>query len=193
VLLLFALGAMYFIIYYIIYYIEEHFLCFVGLKINICQRGKKLSGKKENYYEQLLEGKRIYKVKTIKQCQKKIEKIISQLKKNTCLKDEVIYELQTAANEICYNAIEHGNKFSPHKIASISYYKGESEIVILIEDQGAGFDIQDIPDPTIPENIFKARGRGIFLAQHMVDELFYSREGRRVYLIKKIKGANKEY
>lgn len=188
-LLLFAVG----VIYFIIYYIEEQFLCFAGLKTNICQKGKKLSGKKENYFEQLLEGKPIYKVKTIKQCQKKIEKIMSQLKKNTSLKDEFIYEIQTAANEICYNAIEHGNKFSPHKIASISYYKGEGEIVILIEDQGAGFNLQDIPDPTIPENIFKARGRGVFLAQHMVDELLYCREGRRVYLIKKIKSANKEY
>jgi serine/threonine-protein kinase RsbW len=154
------------------------------------QKGKELSSRDENYYEQLLKGESSYLVKTIKQCQKNIERIMSKLGKDTSVKDEFIYEMQTAANEICYNAIEHGNKFSRNKIANIKYYKGDDEIVIMIEDQGTGFNIHDIPDPTVPENIFKARGRGIFLARHMVDKLIYSKEGKRVYLIKKIKSQN---
>lgn len=144
-------------------------------------------GKKEKHYERLLAGQKVYLIKTIKQCQRKIAEIIRQLRKESSLPEDFFYELQTAANEICYNAVEHGNLCARDKFVQIKYHKGEKEIVFMVEDQGSGFNLDEIANPTLPENILKPRGRGIFLARNMLDELIFCQEGRRVYLIKRIK------
>jgi len=142
---------------------------------------------KERYYERLLAGKQVYRIKTIKHCQKKIAEIIGRLKKEFSLPEEFFYELQTAANEICYNAVEHGNRRAMDKSVQLKYCKGDEKIVIMIEDQGSGFNPDGIANPTLPENILKPRGRGIFLARNMLDELIFCCEGRKVYLVKRIK------
>jgi len=69
----------------------------------------------------------------------------------------------------------------------LKYRKGDKKIVFMIEDQGSGFNPNEIADPTLPENILKSRGRGVFLARNMLNELIFCREGRRVYLVKRIK------
>ena len=132
----------------------------------------------------------VYRVKTIKQCQKEIKRIIYQLKRGTSIEEDFFYELQTAANEVCYNAVEHGNRFSPSKFVQVRYYQEREQIVLMIQDQGTGFNPDDLADPTLQDNILKPRGRGIFLARHMVDELIFCDEGRKVFLVKKIKKPN---
>lgn len=55
-----------------------------------------------------------------------------------------------------------------------------------IEDQGAGFDIAALPDPTQPENLLRARGRGVFLIHTFMDEVEYTKPGNAVTLRKRI-------
>lgn len=55
---------------------------------------------------------------------------------------------------------------------------------VVVSDQGAGFDYQDLPDPTDPENLFLPSGRGILLARTFLDEVRYSGAGNEVTLIK---------
>jgi serine/threonine-protein kinase RsbW len=51
-----------------------------------------------------------------------------------------------------------------------------------ITDQGAGFDFENVPDPTAPENLEKPNGRGVFLMRQLADECTFSDEGRIVEL-----------
>ena len=53
---------------------------------------------------------------------------------------------------------------------------------IMIEDEGIGFDFQNLPDPTSPENLDKPSGRGIFLMKHLSDEVNFSNNGSLVEL-----------
>jgi serine/threonine-protein kinase RsbW len=53
---------------------------------------------------------------------------------------------------------------------------------LSFQDQGVGFDQNNLPDPTSPENIENPGGRGIFLMKHLADEVNFSDEGRKVEL-----------
>ena len=56
------------------------------------------------------------------------------------------------------------------------------QVRFTIEDQGPGFNHDNLPDPTAPENIENPGGRGIFLMKHLADEVSFSQEGRKVEL-----------
>jgi len=85
-----------------------------------------------------------------------------------------------AVTESVNNAIIHGNKANPQKNVNLHYYLEKKELGFVIEDQGEGFDFNTIPDPTLPENIEKLTGRGIFLMKSLADEVSFINEGRSV-------------
>jgi serine/threonine-protein kinase RsbW len=88
-----------------------------------------------------------------------------------------------SVTESVNNAIKHGNQNDNSKNVSITLSLDESQITFRVEDEGAGFDYEDLPDPTAPENIEKPGGRGIFLMKHLADEVVFSESGSIVDLI----------
>ena len=49
-----------------------------------------------------------------------------------------------------------------------------------MRDFGPGFAIDEIPDPTNPENLLKASGRGILFMRSFMDEVeWFNAPGRR--------------
>jgi len=57
--------------------------------------------------------------------------------------------------------------------------------VIVIEDEGSGFARALVPDPTLEENLEKSSGRGIHLIEAYMNEVRWSRGGRRLRMVKK--------
>jgi anti-sigma regulatory factor (Ser/Thr protein kinase) len=53
-----------------------------------------------------------------------------------------------------------------------------------IEDEGAGFDIQTLPDSTVLWNPFAPAGRGILLTRALLDEVRYNKRGNAVTVVK---------
>ncbi len=53
----------------------------------------------------------------------------------------------------------------------------------VIEDEGPGFDVSKLPDPTEPENLERPCGRGLLLMRAFMDEVRYNATGNRVTLI----------
>ncbi len=51
-----------------------------------------------------------------------------------------------------------------------------------IRDEGPGFDISSIPDPTDPENLLRPSGRGLLLMQAFVDDVEFNTKGNCVTL-----------
>lgn len=87
-----------------------------------------------------------------------------------------------ALTEATNNAIIHGNKNSSDKKTEIEYNIQDNTIAFTITDEGSGFDYNDLPDPTSPENIEKPQGRGIFLMNHLADEVSFIDPGNVVEL-----------
>jgi len=90
-----------------------------------------------------------------------------------------------ALDEAFVNAVKHGNKFDAGKTVKVSSEVSVKEARFTIEDEGEGFDVQSIPDPRNPENLFKASGRGVLFIYNIMDEVRYNERGNRLEMIKK--------
>jgi serine/threonine-protein kinase RsbW len=71
---------------------------------------------------------------------------------------------------------------NPEKSVSLALSLDDQGLKFRIQDSGTGFNYQNIPDPTMPDNIDKPAGRGIFLMKHLADEVSFQDEGRIVEL-----------
>lgn len=61
----------------------------------------------------------------------------------------------------------------------------DREVSFTIADQGPGFDVNAIPDPTDDENVMLSHGRGLFLMRSFMDEVFHNATGNQVTLVKR--------
>jgi len=109
-----------------------------------------------------------------------IERLVDDLCEKFNIQEEHYGNILIALTEAVNNAIYHGNKQDPEKKVIVKYTADEDEFQFIIEDEGPGFDFENVPDPTSPENIEKPNGRGVFLMRHLSDEISYDDEGRIV-------------
>jgi serine/threonine-protein kinase RsbW len=90
-----------------------------------------------------------------------------------------------ALDEAFVNAVKHGNKFDAAKNVRITAEVSATEARFTVEDEGEGFDVNAIPDPLDPVNLFKTSGRGVLLIHNIMDEVRYNERGNRLEMIKK--------
>lgn len=136
---------------------------------------------------------------------------------STCAADlpqPQLVELSLALREVVLNAVEHGNlglTFAekaraleqgtlPQVLADragrppyaqrqvrLTVRRLVDALEVEVADEGGGFDWQALPDPTDPDNLLAAHGRGVLLAQLSVDRLTFNAEGNRVTLRKQLR------
>ncbi|HZY80495.1 MAG TPA: ATP-binding protein [Cyclobacteriaceae bacterium] len=111
-----------------------------------------------------------------------IESFIDNAKEKYQLDDDIYGNIMIAVTEAVNNAIKHGNRSDSTKNVSLTLSFEEGLIKFKVEDEGTGFDHQNLPDPTSPENLEKPGGRGIFLMKHLSDEVEFDDNGRVVEL-----------
>jgi serine/threonine-protein kinase RsbW len=100
----------------------------------------------------------------------KFEKLLEEINGEFGLNHDRFINLQIAVSEALVNAIVHGNKENPDKFVLIDIEFDDSKLVIRIKDQGEGFNLEEIPDPTNNNNLLKEHGRGIFIIKSFVDK-----------------------
>jgi len=102
-----------------------------------------------------------------------IEALMFKVNEEFGLPEEQFQNLMIAVTEIVSNAIVHGNKENPDKKVSVTVEYDSQKMYVKVTDEGNGFDIYNIPNPTLPENITKSSGRGIFIVKSLVDDFSY--------------------
>jgi serine/threonine-protein kinase RsbW len=90
-----------------------------------------------------------------------------------CASDEE-YWLVTALREAVANAVRHGNRQDPDRNVRVAYKIENSTVTIRVEDEGEGFNLEDIPDPTDTENLLRPSGRGIFYMRQFMNRVDFS-------------------
>ena len=111
-----------------------------------------------------------------------VERLIDQLSEQHSIIPEHYGNVLIAMTEGVNNAIVHGNKLDPEKSVTVVCAVDNKNLVFRISDEGPGFDYDNLPDPTAPENIEKPHGRGVFLMRHLADECAFEDDGRIVEL-----------
>ncbi len=96
--------------------------------------------------------------------------------------------LFVALDEAFVNAVKHGNRNDPSKLLRVTAELSAHEAIFTVEDEGEGFDVNAIPDPRDPANLFKSNGRGVLLIYNIMDEVEYSERGTRLKMVKRPDG-----
>ena len=135
---------------------------------------------------------------------------ILALAKNNGWDESAIAEMHIGLDEAIKNAIVHGNlllteehkksgqsweNLVKEKLAqepelagkkvSISWRVSPEKVVITIKDQGQGFAVAEVADPTQADRLNAEQGRGILIMkQACFDQVEYNEQGNEVILVK---------
>ena len=137
-----------------------------------------------------------------------VAQIRIMMQKRRICSDADLMRLSTAVDEALLNALYHGNlevdsalkeqndkafhkladerrRESPWRDRRITVtVQFDDGVRIVIRDDGSGFDPDSLPDPTDPETLIKASGRGLLLMRAFMDEVTYNDAGNEVTLVK---------
>jgi len=120
-----------------------------------------------------------------------VHEMVSQAVKEYSLTDELAHWIELTISESMINAIQHGNKADPTKNATLKISSNGDSIEIIVEDQGRGFTLDTVADPTDTQNLLKPSGRGLLIIRSFMDEVDLSQReggGCRLRMVKKIRG-----
>jgi serine/threonine-protein kinase RsbW len=125
----------------------------------------------------------------------KAEEEATKMAMKTGFDEDEAGRISMAVREATVNAVLHGNHYDPNKRVSLSFENNGNELVITIQDQGAGLEVADVPDPLAPENLLKQSGRGIFLIRAFMDEVRFRKldPGTEITLIKRVHATTSDH
>ncbi|MGI8669693.1 MAG: ATP-binding protein [Aridibacter sp.] len=106
---------------------------------------------------------------------------------NAGFDEDAIFGIDMAVREAVANAVKHGNKLDESKQVEIDVRNSVEKFQISIRDYGEGFLVEDVPDPTNPENLMKADGRGILFMQNFIDTVEWHNHPEGGMLVKMVK------
>ncbi len=111
-----------------------------------------------------------------------VERMIEDVCDVFSIGEEKFGNILISVTEAVNNAIHHGNKSNPEKNIDVAFRTTPQDITFIIKDEGTGFDYDNLPDPTAPENLEKDSGRGVFLMKSLADKIEFNEGGRTVAL-----------
>jgi serine/threonine-protein kinase RsbW len=89
---------------------------------------------------------------------------------------EILVTLTEAVN----NAIIHGNKNDDRKQVKVQCIAQSGGHKFVVQDEGSGFDVKQVPDPTSDERLECCGGRGVFIMSQLCDKIAFKNKGRVV-------------
>lgn len=100
-----------------------------------------------------------------------------------CDDEDLVYRIVLLTSEAVTNAIEHGNKLDASKEVVINLEAHSDRFELSVQDEGVGFEAEQIPDPLSSDNLLEGRGRGLFFMDQMADQVLRELDGRVLRLV----------
>ncbi len=116
------------------------------------------------------------KPSNIVQVQSFVQEVMPRFNVNEDTFGNILVSLTEAVN----NAMIHGNRNDSQKRVNVSVERDQEAVAVRVSDEGKGFDYDNLPDPTAPENITCCGGRGVFLMRELSDDINYLNNGSTV-------------
>ena len=98
--------------------------------------------------------------------------------------EETSEQVTLAVIEAGTNAIKHGNQEDLNKSARFEFIVQPDKLTVIVQDEGNGFNREEVPDPLDPANLLKSSGRGIFLMETCMDCVTFEQSGTIVKMVK---------
>lgn len=98
--------------------------------------------------------------------------------------DSDIFAVHMSLHEAIVNALTHGNRCDPSRVILVRCRVTDLDVLAEVEDQGNGFDPRQVPDPRLPANLDRPRGRGLLMMQHFMTWVAFNKKGNCVRLFK---------
>jgi anti-sigma regulatory factor (Ser/Thr protein kinase) len=96
--------------------------------------------------------------------------------------------IEIAIGEALANAVIDGNRENRDKNVEVTCRCSmDGDVLIIVRDQGTGFESRAVPDPTEPERLFLTAGRGLHLMRALRDEVSFQENGTVVRMRKRVK------
>jgi CheY-like chemotaxis protein/anti-sigma regulatory factor (Ser/Thr protein kinase) len=120
-------------------------------------------------------------------------RVFTQLLLHATLPPDDREDIRLAVHELGTNAVEWGNRGDRRKLVRMACRLLPDRIVLEIEDEGAGFDPEEVPDPSLDHAAHdKSRrragkrpgGYGIHIVRQLMDEVRYNDKGNAVVMTK---------
>lgn len=141
----------------------------------------------------MIEKKQFLSLKSTKENIHQVERFVEDICDEFNINNTYFGNILVALTEAVSNAIVHGNKNEENKDINITFESKPIGLSFTIQDQGEGFDFNNIPDPTdLAVELKEEEGRGIFLMKALADEVNFLDKGKSIELIFKISSINQE-
>lgn len=165
-------------------------------------------------YGEVTEGKVVFVFNTVMDAPANIvRRLVDEIDPQFFDEGELV-GIEMGLSELVTNAVEHGNLSITYeektdaceknslndlyeerlrdekyagRIVTVTYKYNAEECSWLIEDQGDGFDISKVPDPTAMGNLEELHGRGIMMMRFFFDSITYLGCGNQCFVVKKRK------
>jgi serine/threonine-protein kinase RsbW len=95
-----------------------------------------------------------------------------------------VFAVALSLEEAIANAIEHGHQGDASRPVWVASCIDAQGVDIQVEDEGDGFDLSQVPDPTLPENLDRPSGRGLLLMRHYMNRVCHNEHGNCVCFCK---------
>jgi serine/threonine-protein kinase RsbW len=96
------------------------------------------------------------------------------------------YEVEMALREALANAVRHGtrNDATRHVLCCVACDVRRG-ILLVVRDDGPGFDPRTLPSPIVGQNVFESHGRGIFMINQLMDDVRFEKGGTEIHMRKR--------
>ncbi|HKK50457.1 MAG TPA: ATP-binding protein [Myxococcota bacterium] len=112
-----------------------------------------------------------------------VELVVRRCENSDCCRRRLELNFRVGLMEALANAVFYGNREDPEKCIRLEIAILSHAIEARVTDEGNGFDPEEVPDPTMPENIQRPGGRGLFLMRKLMDEVYFNDAGNSVTLV----------
>ena len=115
------------------------------------------------------------------------EEIVLSAAREIGFDEDARYQVGIAVRESMVNAVAHGNRYHSGKKVLFQVWTSPERLVVLIGDEGNGFELDKVPDPRDEANLMRHSGRGMLMIRAFMDELEITRREPKGTLIRMVK------
>ena len=109
------------------------------------------------------------------------------------LSEAATFDIRLCLEEALINAMKYGNRLRQDLSVDLEVEASPQEVRLTVQDQGSGFDVKQLEDCTEEKNLFRNRGRGVYLIHQLMDEVSYNEKGNRLVMVKSLKNAGGDH